>query len=322
MATDVEPIQEIGSPLHYVTLGDGIIASDWVLKNLNKALGTAQDTFTAAVKDLINSYGGYKYVPLENIIASSRPSLSKNHLTVMQFPFADLERKTITLTTRMVHWDSGEWVQSVLELPAELALGKDGALKFNQQTIGGGVTYARKIAYKPIVGVSDSDDDIDSTETQPSMDARPKKTTPAQALKTAPQQPAQPQSQPAPQQTQQQATPPQEQGIFKPMPGDLLTCVILATQEKKTAGEKGKPYMSATFNGRLHGFNFATAWDTGLFDALKAGVNKECQLQLKPFKESDKFINIIDVLFVDGQEYVGGKPLAEAEIEPPTEGEK
>jgi hypothetical protein len=155
-----------------VIIGEGTIASDYALKNLNAALGKAQMKFTPAVKDLENRYGGYKYVPLENIISSTRPALAENHLTVMQFPAADLERKVVTLITRVAHWDSGEWIQNSLEVPAELALGKDGALKFNQQTIGGGVTYARKISYKPILGVSDSDDDIDAAPEQPTQEAR------------------------------------------------------------------------------------------------------------------------------------------------------
>lgn len=309
MATEVEPIAGTEIPLPYVTLGDGIIASDWALKHLNAALGKAQDEFAPAVKDVLNSYSNYKYVPLDNIISCSRSALSKNHLTVMQFPFADLERKTITLTTRMVHWDSGEWVQSVLELPAELALGKDGALKFNQQTIGGGVTYARKIAYKPIVGVADSDDDIDATESQPSMDSRPKKTTPAQALATAPKQ--QPATQP--QQTQQSPPPKQEdRGIFKLMPDGVLTCFIKGITAKET--KEKKPYLVVTVNGYLkaakdeqggnvnHGF----CYDTGLFDALKLGVTKECQLKLDL---SGKFVKITEVFYVDGQEFVEGKPV-------------
>ncbi len=161
-----------------VILGESTLASDYALKNLSAALGKAQMKFGPAVKDLKNNYGGYKYVPLENIINCSRPALAENHLTVMQFPSADLERKTVSLITRLSHWDSGEWVQSTLEVPAELALGKDGSLKFNQQTIGGGVTYARKIAYKPILGVSDSDDDIDAGQEQPSMEPRPKSALP------------------------------------------------------------------------------------------------------------------------------------------------
>ena len=148
----------------FVTLAEGTIASDFALKHLNKALGEAQNEFAAAVKSETNTYGGYRYTPLIAIIGAVRPSLHKYHLTVSQFSTTDLEAKTLTLYTRIVHWDSGEWMQNELTLPADLALGKDGAPKFNQQTIGGAQTYAQKYAYKAIVGIPDGEEMIDSTE--------------------------------------------------------------------------------------------------------------------------------------------------------------
>jgi hypothetical protein len=158
----------------FVVLAEGTIASDYALKNLNKALGTAQNEFSPAVKGEENKYVGYKYVPLENLIAATRPSLTKYHLTVSQFSIPDLETKTIAVFTRLVHWDSGEWMQNMMEFPAELALGKDGTPKFNQQTIGGSQTYAQKYAYKAILGIPDSEEMIDSTEEKGDLPARSK----------------------------------------------------------------------------------------------------------------------------------------------------
>lgn len=158
----------------YVTLAEGTIASDYALKNLNKSLGEAQNEFTPASKGEENKWGGYKYTSLENIIKAVRPALTKHHLTVSQFSIVDLELKTIRLVTRLVHWDSGEWMQNNLDLPAELALGKDGAPKFNQQTIGGSSTYAQKYAYKTILGIPDSEEMIDSSEEKGDLPARSK----------------------------------------------------------------------------------------------------------------------------------------------------
>ena len=166
---DPRPIRE-----QFVTLAEGTIASDFVLKNLNKALGEAQNEFEDAVKSAVNTYGGWKYTPLKAIISAVRPALTKYHLTVSQFPVSDLETKTITLHTRLVHWDSGEWMQNALDLPGELALGKEGAPKFNQQTIGGSLTYAMKYAYKPIVGIPDGEEMIDSTDEKGDLPARAK----------------------------------------------------------------------------------------------------------------------------------------------------
>jgi hypothetical protein len=158
----------------YVTLAEGVIASDYALKNLNKSLGEAQNEFGSAVKSEENKWGGYKYTPLESIVKAVRPSLAKHHLTISQFPLTDLQTKTVSMLTRLVHWDSGEWVQHTLDLPGELALGKDGAAKFNQQTIGGSSTYAQKYAYKAILGVPDAEEMIDSTEEKGDLPARSK----------------------------------------------------------------------------------------------------------------------------------------------------
>ena len=158
----------------FVELAPGTIASDFALRNLNKALGEAQNEFEDAVKSATNTYGGWKYTPLKAIVDAVRPALTKYHLTVSQIPFSDLETKTVTLHTRLVHWDSGEWLQSALDMPGELALGKDGAPKFNQQTIGGSLTYAQKYAYKSIVGIPDGEEMIDSTDEKGDLPARAK----------------------------------------------------------------------------------------------------------------------------------------------------
>jgi hypothetical protein len=156
----------------FVELAPGTIASDYALKNLSKALGEAQNEFLPSVKSVENEYAHYDYVPLEAIVASVRPSLCKYHLTVSQFPVTDLATKTIAIYGRLVHWDSGEWMQSMLELPAEMAIGKDGVLKFNHQTIGGSQTYGMKYQYKSIVGIPDSEGDPDSKDESGDLKAR------------------------------------------------------------------------------------------------------------------------------------------------------
>jgi ERF superfamily len=181
MATEME-IEEapVPKPAGFVLLAPGTIASDFSLARLNAALGAAQNEFTPAFKAEENKFVGYKYVPLEAIIAAVRPSLTKYHLTLSQFPVTNLEDKTISVYTRLVHWDSGEWIQNELILPAELALGKDGAPKFNQQTIGGSQTYAQKYAYKAILGVPDSEEMIDSSDEKGDLPSR-RRTAPTPA---------------------------------------------------------------------------------------------------------------------------------------------
>lgn len=170
-------MEDLAISSQYVTLAEGVIASDYALKNLNKALGEAQSEFTPSIKSEENKYGGYKYTPLSAIVSACRPSLTKHHLTVSQIPVADLENKTLIVYSRLVHWDSGEWMQAALELPAELALGKGGTPVFNQQTIGGTQTYVQKYAYKGILGIPDAEEMIDSTEEKGDLPSRSKNRT-------------------------------------------------------------------------------------------------------------------------------------------------
>ena len=94
---------------------------------------------------------------------------------------------------------------------------------------------------------------------------------------------------------------------FGLIPPDKLQCVVLAVNPLVTKSKTPRKYMQVVFNGRHEGFNYATSFDTKFDDCLVSAVNKEVVLQIK----TGKFINIEDVLIVDGVEYVDGKPKTE-----------
>jgi hypothetical protein len=329
MADEVEVAKSPG----FVTLAEGTIASDYALKNLNKSLGDAQIEFIPAVKGEVNNYGGYKYTPLVVIIDAVRPSLHKFHLTVSQFPVTDLATKTITIHSRLVHWDSGEWMQNALELPAELALGKGGTPVFNQQTIGGSQTYAQKYAYKAIVGIPDSEEMIDSTEEKGDLPSRQKRQADARAsaqqrasaISHPENAPRATSTQQSAQQATQRAASPQEgaqpqAGVLKFVPPNGLTAVVKRVREiqglpaKPANGDVPamkavRPRLIVTFLGQHNGVDEASCFDTGLFDAIRDAVGLECHFQIAEKDSNGKhYINIEDCLYVDGVPYVDGKP--------------
>jgi hypothetical protein len=288
-----------GSSGPFVVLAPGTIASDFALKDLNAALGKAQNEFLPATKDAENAYGGWKYTPLEVLIKAVRPSLTKFHLTVSQFPVTDLETKTITVYTRIVHWDSGEWMQNALELPGELALGKGGVAMFNQQTIGGSQTYGQKYAYKAIVGIPDSEEMIDSTDEKGDLPGRSKaKPVPA---------PTQP---PRTEKLIEITRKSTNTGVWS-LVADRLTCVPIAVEYRKTG--KDQPFLAVTWNGKLDGLTWGSCFDTKLFDALYLAKGLECQIRLKQNKkpEGDVYFSIIDVFSVNGIAYANGVPATE-----------
>lgn len=116
------------------------------------ALSKAGAEFKPAFKDAINpTYrAGSKYVPLENLIDATREALSKHGLAVMQLPSVD---ETNVLVTTLLAHSSGEWISSTLSLPG------DQRGRFDAQSVGSGITYARRYAYQSILNIAGEVDD-------------------------------------------------------------------------------------------------------------------------------------------------------------------
>jgi len=227
---------------------------------------------------------------------------------------------------------------------------------FNQQTIGGSETYAMKYAYKPMVGIPDSEEMIDSSEEKGDLPSRAKKpqqqyqkpygknepsfasqepgmydepgrgprkapaVQQATQAKLNPTSPARTAESPTQQQTQSSGagntTQSSQQGTFLLIPPNRVTCVLINVAERTS--KTGKPVVTVKFNGDIplnqeELTNAASTFDTGLFDALKAGLNKEVQFTYKLDKDQ-RFVNITDVLWVDGQEFMDGKPVPEGAL--------
>jgi len=92
----------------------------------------------------------------------------------------------------------------------------------------------------------------------------------------------------------------EKQGIFS-LDGDVLHCKVVGIQKKKMGPRThtpGKEFRSVTFNGRLpNGANFASVFDTELWQALDAALDHECKLKIAVKGE---YVNIEDVLWIEG----------------------
>jgi len=124
---------------------------------LAAALAKAQMEFEPIKKDLENPYYKSKYADLANVISATQPALAKNGLVVIQLPNVSIEARQMTLTTLLLH-SSDEWLSNELTLPAIMD-GRDGKQRFDSQSVGAAMTYARRYAYQAIVGVAAECDD-------------------------------------------------------------------------------------------------------------------------------------------------------------------
>jgi len=119
----------------------------------------------------------------------------------------------------------------------------------------------------------------------------------------------------------QQAAQPQA-GAVKFIPPNGLTVTVRSVQvpnEEKLAElkeRKIKPSALVTFLGTHAGCDIASCFDTKFWLLLKECIGLECHFQIKEADKNDRhFINIVDVVYVDGCEYKDAKPVIAGEIE-------
>ena len=101
--------------------------------------------------------------------------------------------------------------------------------------------------------------------------------------------------------------------------GTTLTCTPLTITEKTRTAPKTEenpegtqPYIFVYFKGNVRTISEFSCFDTALFDAIRAGLTKECQFKVEVKEKAGKtYINVKDAIYIDGNEYVDGK-LVEA----------
>jgi hypothetical protein len=139
--------------------------------------------------------------------------------------------------------------------------------------------------------------------------------TPAPA-QSPPQRPAA-----SPEPSQEQKRDPQ-QYPYAILAGTTLTCTPLTITEKTRTVPKTEenpegtqPYIFVYFKGNVNSKDFPptsefSCFDTGLFEAIRAGLKQECQFKVEVKEKAGKmYINVKDAMWIDNAKYVEGKPV-------------
>jgi hypothetical protein len=122
------------------------------LKELGLALAKAQGDMAMAGMHADNPFFKSKYATFSMLVKASRPSLSKNGLSVIQRVVN--ENDIPFLGTMLLH-ASGEWIESRIKI---------APIKTDPQSLGSCLSYLKRYAYTALVGVicDDEDDDAES----------------------------------------------------------------------------------------------------------------------------------------------------------------
>jgi hypothetical protein len=152
------------------------------LGKLAESLAKAQLAFKPVKKQTENTfYFNEKtkkramYADLAAIIEATQPALAENQLVVIQVPVT--RGREAGVISRLQH-SSNQFTECELYLPAtgkssEWNAGvKTSIEKFDAQTIGAAVTYARRYTYGPTIGIAAEEDDDANSISEPSGGSR------------------------------------------------------------------------------------------------------------------------------------------------------
>lgn len=120
---------------------------------LSLALHKFQGETTGVTKDGNNPHFKKNYATLANVIDTARPVLQSAGLVFIQ-GLGAVSDNSVEVTTRIIHAESGEWMESTLQMP----LGKR-----DPQGTGSAVTYGLRYSLMAMLGLPPSDDDAETS---------------------------------------------------------------------------------------------------------------------------------------------------------------
>lgn len=122
------------------------------LNELATALCKAQNEMGGAVKDAKNPFFKSSYADLTSVIKAIKEPFNNNGLSYSQFPVTSEGGKGIGVKTILMH-TSGQFIESEFYLPLT---------KFDAQSGGSCLTYARRYSLQAMAGCPTADDDAEA----------------------------------------------------------------------------------------------------------------------------------------------------------------
>jgi hypothetical protein len=138
-------------------------------KALGAALLNAQGMLRGVGRDGTNPHFKSRYATLENVTETIRPVLQEFGVLFMQAPGNIDEHSVMSLTTWLIHSESGETFSTTIGVPL---------VKRDPQGVGSAITYACRYSLMALLGLPPVDDDGESA-------GRAETTTPIKVLASA-----------------------------------------------------------------------------------------------------------------------------------------
>jgi len=129
------------------------------ISKISAAIVKAQGELNAVSKDGNNPHFRSRYATLQNIVESTRDTLRKHGLAVVQ-TFGETDGTYINLITTLLH-ESGEYISGTFTMRPS---------KADPQGLGSATTYARRYALSAVLGIVADEDDDGNASSRPVTD--------------------------------------------------------------------------------------------------------------------------------------------------------
>lgn len=123
---------------------------------LYKALAGFHKHFTTVEKNAENPFHESTYANLSQILNVIRPILNDQGLVLVQLPINGMEKHSICIKTRLIHVETGQFLESnsISLVPPKLEAQGYGSL----------MTYLKRYQITSLLGLSFSEDDTDASD--------------------------------------------------------------------------------------------------------------------------------------------------------------
>ncbi len=157
MSKNDENVQQNAQPQAIETQKFQVNEQSPTIGKIASAMAQFQKELTPASKDSKNPYFNSNYSDISEVLKACQKLLGENNIALNQGSYTDTKTGLFSVWTQLTH-TSGEYIRTGVAV----SLGKK-----DNHSIGAALTYGRRYGLAAMCGISQADDDGNSTSEKP-----------------------------------------------------------------------------------------------------------------------------------------------------------
>ena len=157
MTENKEKVQETVPTENIETKAFQLNDQSQTIGKLAKAMARFQVQLVPATKSSVNPFSNSNYSDISEVLKACQRLLGESGIALNQGSHTDLSTGLFSVYTQLTH-ESGEWMRTGVSVSR-----KNNKGQMDNHSIGSALTYGRRYSLAAMVGISQEDDDANST---------------------------------------------------------------------------------------------------------------------------------------------------------------